>query len=438
MKKTIAIFLLSLAAAWAQSVPAELDNIVQAESNSLEALYKYIHAHPELSFHEKETSVRVAKELEAAGYEVTTGVGGYGLVGVMKNGPGKTVLVRTELDALPIVEKTGRPYASKVRVKDDTGNEVGVMHACGHDMHMTSFIGTARALAKLKDRWSGTLVMIGQPAEERGGGSRAMLADGLFTRFPQPDYCLALHVNSDMKAGTVGYVPGYALANVDSVDITIRGIGGHGSRPETAKDPIVIAAQVITALQTIVSREVSPLDSAVVTVGSIHGGTKHNIIPDQAHMQLTVRTYSDETRKKVLDAIERITVNTARAAGVPKELEPIVKVSRSETTPSVYNNPALVNRLVDVWKRVLGAGNVIRQQPVMGGEDFSRYGRTDPKIPSFIFWLGAIDNERVAAARQSGKNLPSLHSPLFWPVIHPTIETGVKATTSAVLELLKK
>jgi len=282
MKKTMVIFLLSFAGAWAQSAAAELDEVVQAESASLEALYKHLHAHPELSFHEQETSARIARELETAGFQVTTHVGGYGVVGVMKNGPGKTVLVRTDLDALPITEKTGLPYASKVRVKDDAGNEVGVMHACGHDMHMSCFVGTARVLAKLKDRWKGTLVMIGQPAEERGSGSRAMLADGLFTRFPRPDYCLALHVNSDMKAGTVGYVPGYALASVDSVDITIRGIGGHGSRPETAKDPIVIAAQVINGLQTIVSREVSPLDSAVVTVGSIHGGTKHNIRRHQA------------------------------------------------------------------------------------------------------------------------------------------------------------
>jgi len=322
MKKTMVIFLLSFAGAWAQSAAAELDEVVQAESASLEALYKHLHAHPELSFHEQETSARIARELETAGFQVTTHVGGYGVVGVMKNGPGKTVLVRTDLDALPITEKTGLPYASKVRVKDDAGNEVGVMHACGHDMHMSCFVGTARVLAKLKDRWKGTLVMIGQPA------------DGLFTRFPRPDYCLALHVNSDMKAGTVGYVPGYALASVDSVDITIRGIGGHGSRPETAKDPIVIAAQVINGLQTIVSREVSPLDSAVVTVGS------------------TVRTYSDETRRKVLVAIKRITVNTARAAGVPPELEPIVKVSRTETTPSVYNDPALVQRLVTAWKQV--------------------------------------------------------------------------------------
>ncbi len=437
MKNVIALLVLFTATAFAQPV-ADIDAAIAGEIGSLEALYKHLHAHPELSTHEKETSARIARELEAAGYTVTTHVGGYGVVGILRNGPGKTVLVRTDLDALPIVEKTGLPYASTVRVKDDAGNEVGVMHACGHDMHMTSFVGTARTLAKLKDQWSGTVVMIGQPAEEKVMGAKAMLKDGLFTRFPKPDYALALHVNPALEAGTIGYCPGFALANVDSVDITVRGMGGHGSQPEATKDPVVIAAQIVLALQTIVSREVSPLDSAVVTVGSIHGGTKRNIIPDEVRLYLTVRTYKDETRRKVLASIERISLNIARAAGVPADREPVVKVLQDETTPAVYNDPALAKRIVPAWRSMLGADNVIKVAPVMGAEDFARYGRTPEKVPIFLMWLGATDTARFQEAKRTGKRLPPLHSALFWPAIHPTIETGVKATSAAVMELLKK
>lgn len=423
---------------WAQPPAGLLDSVVQPELESLEALYKQLHAHPELSYQEQQTAARIARELEAAGFEVTTGVGGTGVVGVMKNGPGKTVLVRTDLDALPVEEKTELAYASRVRAKDPSGNEVGVMHACGHDMHMTSFAGTARTLARLKDHWSGTLIMIGQPAEERGGGAKAMLEDGLFSRFPKPDFCLALHAHAGLEAGKIGYRPEYALANVDSVDITVRGVGGHGAWPHKTRDPVVIASQVVLALQTIVSREISPLDSAVVTVGSIHGGTKHNIISDQVHLQLTVRSYSEEVRRKILEAIRRITVYTARAAGVPEDRLPIVQVDESEFTPATYNTPALVDRLVPGWKRLLGETNVVEVPPVMGGEDFSRYGLTEDKIPIFIFWLGTIDPQRMAAAGNSGDNLPALHSALYWPAIHPTIETGVKATAAAVMDLLGK
>ena len=417
---------------------ADLDQTIRPELTSLDALYKHLHSHPELSYHETLTARRIAQELREAGFEVTTGVGGTGVVGVLKNGPGKTVLIRTDLDALPVVEKTGRPYASKVRTKNDAGADVGVMHACGHDMHMTVFTGTARTLAKLKDEWSGTLVLIGQPAEERGGGARAMLADGLYERFPKPDYAIALHVNATLPTGSIGYHSGFALANVDSVDITIRGLGGHGAYPHTTKDPIVIAAQTIMALQTIVSRQVSPLDSAVVTVGSIHGGSKHNIIPDEVRLQLTVRSYSDATRKMVLDSIERITMKTAEAAGVPGDRLPIVKIARDEGTPATYNNPALGDRLVPVWKRVLGPDNVIAVDAVMGGEDFARYGRTPAKVPIYMIWLGTIDPPRIEAAKVSGASLPSLHSSLFWPALHPTIETGVKSMTAAAMELLKK
>ncbi|MCW5982340.1 MAG: amidohydrolase [Bryobacteraceae bacterium] len=416
---------------------ADLDAAVRAELPSLEALYKRLHQNPELSYQEKETSARIASELKDAGFEVTTGVGGFGVVGVMKNGPGPTVMVRTDLDALPVIEKTGRPYASTVRTRDSAGKDVGVMHACGHDMHMTSFVGAARALAKLKDGWSGTLVMIGQPAEERGGGAVAMLKDGLFRRFPKPDYAIALHASAGLEAGSIGYRQGPVLANVDTIDITIRGVGGHGAWPHATKDPIVIASQVVLALQTIVSRELDPLDSAVVTVGSIHGGSKHNIISDQVDLQLTVRSYSDESRKQILDAIRRITVNTARAAGVPADREPVVRIDESEFTPATYNTASLVDRLVPSWKNLLGGEKVVEVQPVMGGEDFSQFGRTDDKIPICLFWLGTIDSERIAAAK-AGTPLPALHSPEYWPAIHPSIETGVKATSTAVMELLRK
>ena len=427
-------FLLVCVPAVAQPQPAALDAAIQPELSSLEALYKHLHANPELSYHEQQTAARIAEELRETGFEVTTGVGGHGVVGVLKNGPGPTVMVRTDLDALPVVEKTGLPYASKVKTRDDAGKEVGVMHACGHDMHMTSFVGTARTLVKLKDRWNGTLVMIGQPAEERGGGAVAMLNDGLYTRFPKPDYAIALHASGNLEAGKIGYRHGYTLANVDTIDITIPGVGGHGAWPHMTKDPVVIASQVVLALQTIVSRELNPLDTAVITVGSLHAGSKHNIISDQADLQLTVRSYSQESRKKILEAIERITLNTARAAGVPKDREPVIKLAEDEFTPATYNTASLVDRVAPVWRQFFGAERVVEVEPVMGGEDFSRYGMTEDKVPIFIFWLGTID----AGRKSNGAPLPALHSPEYWPAIHPTIETGVKATTVAVLELLKK
>ncbi|MDZ7289904.1 MAG: amidohydrolase [candidate division KSB1 bacterium] len=413
----------------------EIKSLANREYPSLEQLYKHLHANPELSLHEEKTSARIAEELRKTGFMVTTGIGKFGVVGVMKNGNGPTVLVRTDLDALPITENTGLEYASKVCVKDDQGNEVGVMHACGHDIHMTSFIGTARLLSQLKDKWRGTLVFIGQPAEERGGGARAMLADGLYTKFPKPDYCVAWHVAAEIPAGTVGYCEGYALANVNSVDLTIRGVGGHGAYPHTTKDPIVIAAQTIMALQTIVSREIKPIDPAVVTVGSIHGGTKHNIIPDEVHLQLTVRSYSDATKEQTLRAIERICKGIAIAAGVPEDRMPIMTVL-DEFTPSTYNDPALMKKMTASMKAILGADKVITKEPVMGGEDFGEYGRTEHKIPIAIFWLGTVQPERVEHSLHGGEPLPSLHSSQFAPLPEPTIKTGVTAMTAAVLDLL--
>ena len=402
---------------------------VDAELPRLLALYQHLHANPEISFQEVKTAARVADELKQAGFDVTTQVGGHGVVGVLKNGPGPTVLVRTDLDGLP--------YASKARTKDDKGNDVPTMHACAHDIHMTSFIGTARVLATLRDRWSGTLVFIGQPAEERVGGAKKMLADGLYKRFPRPDFCLALHAASDLPAGMVGHTEGFALANADTVDILVRGVSGHGAWPHLTKDPIVLSAQIILGLQTIVSRETSPTDPAVVTVGSIHGGTKHNIIPDEVRLQLTLRSYSDEVRENSIAALKRIVRGQALAAGVPEKLMPVVEVSE-EGAKSTYNDPALTKRVMGGIGRWLGDGNLVAKKPVMGAEDFGLFGRVEPRIPICIFWLGTITKESVTESIKTGKTLPSLHSSKFAPVPEPTLKTGVTAMTAAVLELVGK
>lgn len=438
----LAVVLLAIAIpATAQS----LDAMVDREINSLVATYKMLHAAPELSHHEEKTSAFFATQLRALGYTVTEHIGkydrpgftGYGVVAVMKNGEGPTVLVRTDMDALPVEEKNNVPYASTVKSKNDAGQDVSVMHACGHDIHITSMIGTAKMLAQLKGQWHGTLVLIGQPAEETVDGARAMLDDGLYTRFPKPDFAIALHDSADVEAGKVVYCPGYAMASSTSVDVVIRGLGGHGSKPEATKDPIVMAAQVILALQTIVSREDSPLDPAVVTVGSIHGGTKRNIIPDEVTLQLTIRTFKEEVRQHILASLDRIARGVALSAGVPEDRAPIIKVIESENAPSLYNDPQLTERVTAAIARTIGTDNVNKVAPLMGSEDFGRLS-LDHQIPSFMFWLGAIEPSRVAAARQSGKPLPSLHSSLFQPLPEPTLRTGIRAMTAAVLELLKK
>ncbi len=405
--------------------------------SDLEPVYKNFHAHPELSLREEKTSQRVGDELERRGFKVTRQFGGFGVVGVLSNGHGPTVLVRTDMDALPVAEQTGVSYASEVKALDDKTNTVGVMHACGHDMHMTVFLGAARILSQLREQWHGTLLMIGQPAEEKVQGARAMLADGLFTRFPKPDYCLALHCAPDLPAGTVGVTEGYALANVDSVDIVIRGVSGHGAWPHKTKDPIVLAAQTVLALQTIVSRETDPTQPAVVTVGSIHGGTKHNIIPDEVRLQLTLRSYSDEVRQHTMDAIRRITRGLAEAAGIPEDRYPVVTLA-DESAFATYNTPELAQNLTRVFKNWLGQDRAISTKPIMGAEDFGVFGRTNPKIPICIFWLGAVDPERFKDHERTGKVLPALHSSQFLPVLEPTLQTGVTAMTAAVLDLLGK
>jgi amidohydrolase len=420
-----------------------IDAMIERDMASMLSTYKMLHGAPELSHREEKTSLFFAGELRKLGYTVTERLGkfdnsewtGYGVVAVMKNGAGPTVLVRTELDALPVEEKTGLPYASKVRVKNDAGVEVSVMHACGHDIHMTSLLATAKILSELKSQWQGTLVLLGQPSEESGDGARALLKDNLYTRFPQPDFAIALHDKPDIETGKIGYTPGYAMASATSIDIKIRGIGGHGSAPETTNDPVVVAAQVVLALQTIVSRENSPLHPAVVTVGSVHGGTRYNIIPDEVNLQLTVRTYKEDVRQKILASIERIVKAAVLSAGIPEDRGPIIKVS--EGTKSTYNEPKLLERLMPALQRALGAENVVQMPPMMASEDFG-YLSLDQKIPATIIWLGASDPQKVKAYRETGAPLPGLHSALFAPIPEPTLRTGVKATTATVFELMKK
>ncbi|QRK07884.1 amidohydrolase [Archangium violaceum] len=398
----------------------------------LDALYRELHQNPELSLQEEKTAAKLAGRLRKLGFEVTEKVGGHGVVALLRNGKGPTVMLRTDLDGLPVEEKTGLPYASQAKAKDDAGQSVSVMHACGHDVHMTSWLGTATLLARSKDRWRGTLMMVGQPAEERGSGARRMLEDGLYKRFPKPDFAVAIHNSATAASGTVEYVSGYALANVDSVDITLYGKGGHGAYPHTTVDPIVLAARTILSLQTLVSREKSPLEPAVVTVGSIHGGTKHNIIPDEVKLQLTVRSYKPEVRKQLLSAIERVVNAEAMAANAPRKPD----VAVTEGTPATYNDPELTKRLIGAVTRVLGAENIREAQPVMGGEDFSEYGLAG--VPAVMLWLGTVEPKRLAEARAAGATLPSLHSPLFAPDRERTLRTGVTTLTTSALELLAR
>src|SRR5213082_1646861 len=428
---------------FAQQTPQQL---ADAELPSLLTIYKDIHTHPELSTQEQRTSALLAKELKAIGCDVPENVGKYekagqkcfGVVGVMKNGDGPVVLVRTDLDALPVQEETRLPYASTVVTKNEKGDDVHVMHACGHDAHISMIIGVARSLAKMKDQWHGTIVFVGQPAEELGIGARAMLRDGLYTRWPKPNYALGFHDKADLEIGHIGVTEGYTSANVDSVDVTVHGIGGHGAYVYRTKDPIVLAAEMINQWQTIASRENNPLDPIVVTVGSIHGGTKHNIIPDEVKMQLTVRTYKPEVRQRVLSAIEQIAKGCATAAGLPPDKMPEVNVLHAEHVNAVYNNPELTKRVKATLKSAIGDENVVDKDPTMAGDDFSEFSLPDHSIPACMFNVGAVDPAKAAEAKKTGASLPSLHSSKFLPLPEPTIRVGIIGMTSAVLDLMKK
>ena len=429
------------AAALALAAPAAAQTLrgeVETQMPSLMAIYKDLHAHPELSFMEVRSAGILAAEARKLGFKVTEKVGGTGIVAVMENGPGPVVMVRADMDGLPVTEQTGLPGASKVRVTTKEGVETGVMHACGHDTHMTAWIGVARLMAANKDKWSGTLVMIGQPAEERGAGARMMLEDGLYTRFPKPEYVLAFHDAAQFPAGKIGYTPGYALANVDSVDILVKGVGGHGAYPQATKDPIVLASRIVTALQTLVAREISPLDSGVVTVGSFHAGAKHNIIPDEAKLQLTVRSYTDEVRTQLLDGIARIAKGEAIAAGMPEDRMPTISVAKDEYTPSVFNTPEFTEEMAAFLKTGFGDQRVVQMPPVMGGEDFSRYGREDKTIKSLILWVGGVPQAEYDAAKKEGRTLPSLHSPFWAPDAPAVISTATEALASMAMKLMPK
>jgi hippurate hydrolase len=383
-----------------------------------------------LSFAEKETAARVAEEWKSIGAEITSNVGGHGVVGILKNGEGPVLLLRTDLDALPVVEATNLAFASKVKVKDAGGNEVGVMHACGHDVHITNLIGVARYLAANKDKWKGTLFLLGQPAEERGAGAQAMLEDGLFKRFPKPTMAVALHCDPNLAAGVVSCRGGYTLANVDNVDIIVRGRGGHGAHPESTIDPIVQGAELVLALQTIVSREIKATEPAVVTVGAIRGGTKHNVIGDSCHLQLTLRSYSDEVRKHLIDAVTRKAKAVAASHRAP---EPTVHVV--EGTPSLFNDVKLAERIRGILETTLKKDHVVEGEPSMGGEDFSRYGRAG--VPILMYRLGTTDSRRAARLKELGQEAPPLHSPFYYPDVEQSLSTGLISMSRIALELLK-
>jgi amidohydrolase len=438
MQTRILVFFISIFLTHLNAIAQAPPNLVQQTASELNdelfELYKTLHRNPELSFEERNTSKMLSDILIEEGFEVTKNFGGYGVVAIMKNGDGPTIMLRADMDALPVKEETGLPYASEVTTTLN-GNPVHVMHACGHDIHMSVLIGAAKALVKLKNKWKGALMLILQPAEERSGGAKAMLAEGLYQKFGAPDYALALHANASMAAGTVGICPEYALANVDMVDITVYGKGGHGAYPHTTIDPVVLASRIVLDLQTVVSREVSPLEPAVVTVGSIHGGAKGNIIPDEVKLELTLRSYSDVVRQHTITAIKRITSSLAQSAGLESDLYPKVEV-RDESTPALYNDPKLSKQILEAFQRYIGEQNAMIVNPVMGGEDFGKFGRTEENVPICLYWLGTVSEEKIEEAQKGNINLPSLHSPFFAPEAGPSINTGVITMTSAVIELM--
>jgi hippurate hydrolase len=413
-------------------------------SSALIDIYKSIHAHPELSHFEARTSAIVAQQLRAAGYEVTDHVGvypdgsrAYGVVGIFKNGPGPRLLIRADMDALPIVEETGVSYASHVRAKDLSGKDVGVMHACGHDIHSTILIGVARAMVAARARWHGTLMLVGQPSEETVDGAKAMLADHLYERFGRPDMVVGLHDGSSYPAGTVGLAIGPAQSGVTSVNVTIRGIGSHGAAPQNGRDPIVLAALFITQIQTIVSREQDPQDPAIVTVGSIHGGTRRNIIPDEVKLELTTRYFSDKGRDTILNGIRNMAAGIAMSAGLPPDRAPVITILDNESAPPLYNDPALSGRVKAALITALGEDHVILEKPVTPSEDVGYFGLPGHQIPLVYYWLGAANPERFKAAAAAGKDLPGPHNSRFEPDPEPTFKAGVSSMTAVAIQLLQ-
>lgn len=413
----------------------QIQQIITGNYGEWEELYKHLHTNPELSLQEENTSAVMSKALSDLGFEVTPEVGGYGVAGVLRNGDGPVVMIRSDMDALPIKEETGAGFASNVTVLSDVGEETPVMHACGHDMHMTAMIGTAQILSHLKDQWRGTLVFVAQPAEEIGAGSQAMIDDGLFERFPRPDYALALHVNSAMESGKVGITPGYAYASVDEIRILIHGRGGHGAYPHLTVDPVIIASKLVLDLQTIVSREVSAFESAVLSVGAVRSGNSFNTVPEEAELRLTLRTFKREVREKMIRRIKEMAEAAGRAAGLAEGEWPEV-LAEDQPLPEVYNSPELSATITEVFKKILGDENVVDLPPVMYGEDFGRYGRVEPKIPILLYSVGAINPELYQQAESEGIEIPSTHSGRFLPDVEATLKTGVLTMSSAVLKLL--
>jgi hippurate hydrolase len=429
----IAIALLSTCGFAPASEPADGNRAAQVDAiyPDIEKLYFDLHKNPELGFHEQRTAAELAARVKALGYEVTTGVGGTGVVAILRNGPGPTVMLRTELDALPIEEKTGLPFASTVTTRSDAGETVPVAHMCGHDLHMSAWVGTAQLMAQNRSRWHGTLMLVGQPAEELVAGATAMLRDGLFTRFPKPDYVLGLHDEASLPAGVIGFHSGYFRAAVSNLDITLFGKGGHGAAPQNAIDPIVIAARFIVGLQTIVSREDNPFDPAVITVGSIHGGTVWNIIPDQVKLQLTVRSFNPETHKRLLASITREAKGEALAANAPKE--PLIEIKSG--TDTVYNDPELTQRMVAAARAALGADKVVEMPAKMGSEDFSQYGVAGTR--AVLLHVGAVDPAKLDEAHKTGVPVPDVHSPLWAPVREPTIKAAIGAEVAILTDLMQ-
>jgi amidohydrolase len=438
MRKLLFLTAAAMTVITTPATAATLSDSIHADMPQLMTLYRDLHANPELSMQEVRTPAKLSPDMRKLGFDVTEHVGKTGVVAVMKNGPGPVLMIRADMDALPVKEQTGLPFASKVTVKSPDGAETPVMHACGHDTHMTSFVETARLLAARKDQWSGTLVMILQSGEETGEGAKAMLGDGLYTRFPKPSYVLAFHDSAMLPAGVIGLTPGYTTANVDSVDILVRGVGGHGAVPQATRDPIVLASRIVGALQTLVSRENNPLDPAVVTVGSFQAGSKHNVIPDEAKLQLTVRSYKPEVRKLLLDGIQRIARGEAIAAGVPDDRMPVVNIREEQHTPATFNTEKLASRAHDLFQQHFGSERVTVLPPLMVGEDVGRFWLGDQSIEGTLFWVGGVRKAKWDAVGGDTTKLPSLHSPFWAPDAETVISTATEAMTVAALDILKK